>query len=150
MASNPVPWFVRQQAAQMHRAGPVRSATPGRADKLPIKVPSGAYVLPSAVISHWGQDNTDAGYKVADKMFKAAPAPKLTRLGRAEGGDVPPTDDWTDILISGGEYVIPPEMVAQLGGGDLNTGHEALDLLVKQVLKERAELAGKLPPPAKD
>lgn len=152
MPANPVPWFVKQQASQMNRApltvGAVRGNTPGRADKLPVRVPQGSYVLPSAVISHFGQNNTDSGFQVADKMFRVAPVPHLP-MKRADGGAAG-DDEGTEILISDGEYVVPPEKVSEWGGGDIDIGHKALDIAVKRWLAEHAKAASKLPGPARD
>lgn len=148
-AGGQVPWFVRQEASHLNHplVGPVRGITPGRADKVPARVPSGSYVLPSASISHLGQNNTESGFHVADKMFRVAPTPHLPKM-RADGGGT--GEQTTDIMISPGEYVVHPDKVREIGGGDLNQGHKTLDLFVKELLKQNAAEAKKIPGPAKD
>lgn len=148
-AGGQVPWFVRQEASHLNRplVGPVRGITPGRADKVPARVPSGSYVLPSASISHLGQNNTESGFHVADKMFHVAPTPHLPKM-RADGGSA--GEQTTDIMISPGEYVVHPDKVREIGGGDLDQGHKTLDLFVKELLKQNAAEAKKIPGPAKD
>jgi hypothetical protein len=41
----------------------------GRADTVPMHVPSGSYVLPADIVSHIGQGNSIAGQDVLRKMF---------------------------------------------------------------------------------
>lgn len=148
-AGGQVPWFVRQQASRLNHVGPVRSVSPGRADKIGLRVPSGSYILPSASISHLGQNNTESGFHVADKMFRVAPTPHLPKM-RADGGAADGDEPGTEIMISGGEFVVHPDKVREIGGGDLDQGHKALDIFVKGLLKQNAKEAASLPPPAKD
>lgn len=150
-AGGNVPWFVKQEASHLGRSpvvGPVRSITPGRADKLPVSVPAGAYILPSQAVSHLGQGNTESGFHVADKMFHVAASPKPISMRRADGGEV--QDDTVPIMISGGEYSIHPDKVREIGGGDLDKGHEVLDRFVKMILKNEAKTVARLPGPARD
>ena len=75
---------------------------------------------------------------------ESLPAPEQEMQGmeqeQGEKDDVP-------IIAAGGEYVIHPETVAELGGGNLKSGHKILD---KFVLKTRANhiktLKGLAPP----
>ncbi len=50
------------------------------------------------------------------------------------------------IIAAGGEYVISPEQVRALGGGDLKRGHAVLDAFVlhirKRTIKEMSKLRG--------
>lgn len=58
--------------------------------------------------------------------------------------------DPVKIIAAGGEYSVPPEVVKNLGGGDMNHGHDILDHFV---LHKRKELIGelkKLKPPKRD
>ncbi len=64
----------------------------------------------------------------------------------AEGAGGPPVP----ILAAGGEFVISPDVVAQVGKGDLKSGHEALDLWVKMQRRKNIQELSKLPGPAKD
>jgi hypothetical protein len=66
--------------------------------------------------------------------------------GGIKGGD----KESVPILAAGGEYVIPPEIVAEIGDGDINHGHEVLDEFVKRVRQEQIKTLRKLPGPAKD
>lgn len=151
-------------------AGPVMSAVPGRTDKHNISVKAGSYVLPSSVVSSLGQDNTMAGFETIKQMFSSGPygmKPMKMKMGwglpmaraktrrRADGGltegaaygegqqeDVP-------IVVAGGEYVLTPDEVMQVGGGDIARGHEILDAWVKTNRKQHIKVLSKLPGPAK-
>ena len=122
-----VPWFARQAAKSTSHfgAGYLSSSVPGRTDKLPISVPSGAYVVPADIVSSMGQGNSNAGAQILSKMFTTGPlgiggrssGPKIGMASRlkagrpgkggkssfADGGATPPVD----IIAAGGEYVIP-------------------------------------------
>jgi hypothetical protein len=130
--------------AQGHNpmTGPIHGVTPGRADHIATSVPAGSHILPADVVSALGQGNTNAGMQVLHKMFKA---PKMPRKF-ASGGSAEPID----VLLSDGEYSIHPDVVAEIGGGDMKHGHDILD---QWILSERAkniEELKNLPPPAKD
>lgn len=197
------PWFVRNEARNIQNTtGGLHSPVAGRTDHLPIKVPSGSYVLPADVVSGLGQGNTTSGMKVLGSMFSGGPfgsgmkAPKMgggksipkppKPMKFAEGGGIagiagladegdapmgggldpsmdqmPPDDpsmdqgqgqeqDGIDIMAAGGEYVIDPEIVAQLGNGDLDLGHEILDEFVKSIRKDTVKELKTLPGPVKD
>lgn len=118
-------------------SGPIMGIDGGRADTRPISVPAGAYVVPADVVS--GIDgaggNTMAGMRRLDEMFgKSDPA-------RADGGAVP-------IRISDGEYVLSPDQVARVGGGDVEAGHRALDEMVRKVRADHIKTLSSLPGPA--
>ena len=122
-------------------AGPVKGPTGGRADALPISVKSGAYVIPSDVVSGLpgAGNNTDAGMHLLEQMFgKAAPE------ARAAGGAIPDVP----ILISHGEFVISPEQVAKVGNGSMEHGHRVLDAFVKKMRAENIKHLRSLPGPA--
>lgn len=157
--------------------GPLIGDIPGRTDHKPIKVPDGAYVLPADVVSGLGEGNTFAGMKSLDNMFKAGPygtkikkvgakarvprsraRPSKPRFGFAAGGlaeagmfdppavaETPPVD----IEAADGEYVVDPETVENIGGGDLSHGHRILDAYVKLMRKKTIATLKKLPGPAK-
>jgi hypothetical protein len=130
------------------KGGPVtgflHSAIPGRTDKHPMKVPAGAYVIPADVVSGLGQGNTLAGKNTLETIFKTGPfgmkPTKPIKRGKfANGGAV-------DIIAAGGEYIIDPETVANIGQGDLELGHDILDQFVKStranVIQELTEMPG--------
>jgi hypothetical protein len=161
------PWFTKA-SARMPSSGMLKSSIPGRTDKIPMSVPGGSYVLPADIPSALGQGNTMAGGTILDKMFqkgpygmnlpkaKAGQSTKMSRMssltktrvktGYAEGGDV----QSTPIIAAGGEYVLDPDQVAQVGGGDLTRGHEILDQFVKQVRQQHIQTLRKLPGPKRD
>lgn len=62
----------------------------------------------------------------------------------ADGGAA---GDAVDIVAAGGEYVVPPEVVAQIGQGDLEHGHNILDGMVKHIRKKTIKTLKKLPKP---
>lgn len=118
--------------------GAMVGPTGGRADKLPIDVPSGAYILPSDYVSGLpgAGSNTLAGMKILEHRF--GPSHKMAAGGAA-----------TPIVISHGEFIVSPEQVARLGGGDLNAGHRRLDQEVMQARQNHINTLKSLPAPAR-
>jgi len=116
--------------------GGVRGKTGGRADKLPVDVPAGAYVIPADVVAALGDGNTEAGMARLDRQFPAA-------RGYAAGGRA----EAVPIQISDGEFVVSPAAVAALGGGDEGYGHEVLDEFVTQTRAVYADHLQNLPGP---
>ena len=147
--------------AHMTHTGPIHSPVAGRTDHLPMNVPSGSYVIPADIVSSMGEGNTIAGFKIARKMFSSKPyfeeaeqpyaegkqpyAEGKPYGARAAGGEAP-----VEIVAAGGEYVISPEDVAKLGGGDMDHGHEILDHFVKGYRAHTIKTLSKLPGPKKD
>jgi len=137
--------------------GLLKSSGSGRTDTLPINVPSGAYVLPADIVSGLGQGNTFAGGKILDRIFAdmhheaqaqgvAGQQTAEHKGGRAQsktGANVP-------IIAAGGEYIIHPDVVRHIGGGDMKAGHEWLDGFVKNVRTRTHKTLAKLPGPARD
>jgi hypothetical protein len=146
--------------------GPIKSAVAGRTDHLPMHVPSGAYVIPADIISAMGEGNTRAGFRVANTIFTELPYMKSTpgvpviprgampgmdaQLGlppkKADGGSA----SAVPIVAAGGEYVIHPDHVTQIGGGDIDKGHHELDKFVKKMRRKTVMTLSKLPGPKKD
>lgn len=116
--------------------GPIHSNVAGRTDHLPINVPSGAYVIPADIISAMGEGNTMAGFHIANKVF-----------GQQQTS---PDDQPVEIVAAGGEYVISPENVARVGGGDLDAGHSNLDGFIKSYRAKTIKTLSKLPGPKRD
>lgn len=144
----------------MIHTGPIHSPVAGRTDHLPMNVPSGSYVIPADIISSMGEGNTMAGFKIARKMFSSKPYSQEKQPyaegeqpyaagkpygARASGGAAP-----VEIVAAGGEYVIEPEDVTRLGGGDIDHGHEILDHFVKGYRAKTIATLKKLPGPKKD
>lgn len=139
-----IPWYMKASGGPVV-SGPLHSDVAGRTDHLPINVKSGSYVIPADVVSGLGEGNTMAGTKTLQSILSKGPygLPMPKSKGKpasiqsfksmsskfADGGPVP-------ILAAGGEYVISPEEVAHIGGGDIDRGHKALDQFV---VSERAK-----------
>jgi hypothetical protein len=124
--------------------GPIHSAVAGRTDHLPMHVPSGSYVIPADIISAMGEGNTMAGFKIMNDITKMyGGLPKAFSDGGMAGDHVP-------IVAAGGEYVIPPDVVTNVGGGDMNVGHTELDDFVKKMRAKTVKTLKALPPPKKN
>ena len=121
--------------------GPIHSSVAGRTDHLPMHVPSGSYVIPADIISAMGEGNTMAGFKIMNDITKMyGGLPKAFAGGGMAGEKVP-------IVAAGGEYVIPPEVVINVGNGDMNAGHTELDdFVLKMRAKTVKTLKGLAPP----
>lgn len=134
------------ERAAPYTVGYIHSKVPGRTDKLPTTVPSGAYVIPADIVSGFGEGNSMAGAHFLERLFHSGPygIPHRAQGGRL-GGNHPPTP----VILAGGEFVVAPEAVKKVGGGDIDKGHEVLD---RMVVKQRKKLVGtlsKLPGPKK-
>ena len=121
--------------AKIH-VGPIHSNVAGRTDHLPIGVPSGAYVIPADIISGFGEGNTMSGFQIANNVF-----------GRQENS---PDHTRVEIVAAGGEYVITPENVTRIGGGNIEEGHNVLDDFVKEYRAKLVDTLKKLPGPKRD
>lgn len=154
----------RASGGRVH-AGPIMSAVPGRTDNHAMSVAPGAYVLPADHVSSIGQGNTAAGMNVLNNMFgpsgpygigkspsirKGTGVPKAPTLKtRAAGGIAEDNGEPVDIMAAGGEFVIPPEVVSEIGGGDVKQGHDILDKWVVANRQKHISTLRKLPGPAK-
>lgn len=166
--TGPVPFFggsPKDIERKIH-VGPIHSSVAGRTDHLPVHVWSGSYVIPADIISHMGEGNTMAGFKVAKEVFekptymKGNPGMPTFEGGmpgqqalpemptKAEGGGV--SKDAVPVVLAGGEYVIHPDDVTRIGGGDLDSGHAKLDRFVKAMRAKAIATLAKLPGPKKD
>ena len=132
--------------------GPINVAIPGRTDRLPVHVYSGSYVIPADIVSGLGEGNTLAGNEVIKRMF-------FDKQNRAAGGmagkyglhgHYHQPRNTVPVIVAGGEYIIPPEIVEELGNGDEEKGHAVLDAFVKSQRKILRKKLGALPGPAKD
>jgi hypothetical protein len=120
--------------------GALKSHVAGRTDHLPIDVPAESFVVPADVVSGLGEGNSENGHHILDTMFNLPGASAPQAIHRAAGGPVP-------IMAAGGEYVVPPEVVADLGSGDIKRGHAILREFVKHVRKTTIKTLKGLPNP---
>lgn len=138
--------------------GPIHSAVAGRTDHLPMMTPTGSYILPADIVSGFGEGNTIAGFKILRRVFggqpySSDPTPYGTQGGpyseplpaKAKGGAAT-----VPIVAAGGEYVVTPEQVMAIGGGDLDKGHRVLDEFILRSRKELVKTLKGLPGPAKN
>lgn len=165
--ANP-PYFEKASARDMVKTGPVVSTTGGRTDNIPVSVPPNSFVLPADVVGGLpgAQNNSMAGHRILDRMFHQGPydsspekvptghwnAPPRTKFGsvpQSKGGHVAGSDKPVPIIVAGGEYIISPEVVARIGGGDHKRGHEILDKFCLEVRKKHIKTLQGLPPTVK-
>lgn len=119
--------------------GAITGPTPGRTDVHEMHLPEGSYVLPADVVSHFGENNTEAGLARLEDYFGS----KARNRGGAATRGVP-------VITASGEYVIAPEKVAEIGRGDVGAGHKILDNFVLVVRDNHIKELKGLPPPAQD
>ena len=125
--------------------GPLDSAVAGRTDHLPVSVPADAYVIPADVVSALGQGNTASGFKVLQATLREMTLQHL-QSGRPTL-QAPPGK--VDVMVAGGEFVVPPAVVAALGDGDLKVGHRVLDRFVVQARQKNIARLRAMPGPRK-
>ena len=164
------PWWERSEARSDGGYGLLQSplgAVGGRQDTLPHSVAADSYVVPADVVSGLGEGDTYSGSKIMDMILHSMPygvtpprggarpnIPPPPRIQeQAKGGTTRPLVSGpkgkVPVLLANGEYLISPDIVARLGGGDVKRGHRLLD---RFVLKAREKTIGelkKLPPPVK-
>lgn len=150
------------------RTGMIHSAIPGRTDKIPMRLKSGSYIIPADVVSGIGQGNSTAGANMLNAMFKMGPygvktgniaaarPPKMSmgkipiasaKRGFEEGGAPGGEEPHSDIIVAGGEFAVPVEVVRQLGAGNVSHGHDILDSMVLDIRKRTIDEMKKLKPP---
>lgn len=150
------PW--RQPSLSSHPGGIgfVHSTVPGRSDLINASPPANSFVVPADVMSGIGQGNSIAGAHTLQMALGIGP--HGVPLPRGGGGRGPPhapapfrqsrggKTDNVPIMIAGGEYVIPPEVVEEIGNGDISKGHKRLEAWVlherKKNIKEQQRLKG--------
>lgn len=147
-------------------SGFLHSPSPGRADKIAAGVRNGSYVIPADVVSGHGQGNSIAGANALYAMFKMGPygspaprigagarpprAPGMMHMSyltphRANGGEA-----HVPCMLSGGEFVVDPEAVSAVGGGNPERGFRILDQFVLNSRKKQLKQIKGLKPPKKD
>ena len=118
-------------------SGAIDSPVAGRTDHLPVHVASGSYVIPADIISAMGEGNTAAGFKVAKMIFASQGG------ASAPGGDEMPVP----VVVAGGEFILTPAEVTNIGGGSMEDGHRVLDEFVKMYRAKTIKTLSNLPPP---
>lgn len=131
-----------QAALEVAQTGALRGDTPGRHDNQNISVPAESFVIPADIVSSLGQGNTDAGFKVLGKLFPTSTQQPAPAAAMAAGGKVP-------IVAATGEFIVGPEDVRRVGGGDMKKGHQHLREFVEIVRKKTIAALKKLPKPAR-
>lgn len=168
MAAGGTPFYVRAEAHGLEHAGMIHSPIAGRTDRIPIGVKSSSYVIPADTVSALGQGNSMAGANALNRLFKMGPygsgaagapkaiTPKMAAMPRAQkmfadGGDIGEApSDVTPIVAAGGEFIVDPQTVAQIGSGDVKRGHDILDAFIAHVRKKTIKTLRKLPSPKKN
>jgi hypothetical protein len=118
-------------------SGAIDSPVAGRTDHLPVHVASGSYVIPADIISAMGEGNTAAGFKVAKMIFAGQGDVS------APGGDEMPVP----VVVAGGEFILTPAEVTNIGGGSMEDGHRILDEFVKMYRAKTIKTLKGLPGP---
>lgn len=157
------PSWTRMQAhgEDTHPSGLIPGMGGGRQDNVAMNLAPHSHVIPADVVSGLGSGNTGAGAsnlesalhtgpfgtslpKVprAPKMSAAPRMPKLAKGGGAESG--------VKTLVSSGEYIVHPDDVRRIGGGDFDKGHDWLDRFIVHSRKQIIAHQRKLPPPVKE
>ena len=126
----------RKDGGKVH-VGPIVGDTGGRADKVPMSVPDGSYVVPADIVSGIGEGNSLHGLKIIDRMFPR---------GKAAGGKT----DAVPIAAADGESVIGPDQLKTKFGGDLDHAHKCMDAWVKHERQKIIHTMSRLPGPAQD
>ncbi len=155
------PWWTRREATD---TGLLHSQVPGRTDHIATNAPVDSYVIPADVVSGLGEGNTLAGARVLTEALNTGPhgIPQGRTGPHRDNIPRPPPLDWgagqasggrTDhvpIAAAGGEFIVPPEAVKRLGGGDAKRGHRLLDEFVVQarhrIIAEMRRLKGPVKP----
>ena len=133
------PWWTRHAAFSADQ-GLLHSAIPGRTDHIAANPAADSFVIPADVVSGLGEGNTLAGARVLTQALDMGPYGTPMPRGRMGRGiprpDVvrpPPQGQSTGgrthkvpIAAAGGEFIVPPEVVHRVGGGDVDRGHKVL------------------------
>jgi len=132
--------------------GPIQAAVAGRTDHLNMHVPAGSYVIPADIVSSLGEGNTDAGLKILDSLCHDWRVPMRDAFAKnnKQGADRENDSNLAPIVAAGGEYVIPPSVVRNIGHGDITAGHNLFDGFVVLARKDLINTLKKLPGPKSD
>lgn len=138
-----------------HKSGLFDGDTGGRTDVLHRTVPVDSHVIPADIVSGLGEGNTKAGSAILDKILNHG-SKEITPRQHAFSAHIKSDShvragkpSHTQIIAASGEYLVPPNKVAEIGNGDIKKGHEILDKFILHVRKKTAEKLKKLPGPKK-
>jgi hypothetical protein len=168
-SSEASPWWEHREASADVGGGSgfLHGTTGGRADMVNAAPLGGSYVIPADVISGLGEGNSLAGARIFDRATSTAPyGTPLPRGSHGRGPPAPPpiynphmdnqlyarggeATGRTPIRVADGEFILSPDRVRAIGGGDLKKGHRILD---RWVVQQRAKIVNKmksLPGPVK-
>jgi hypothetical protein len=73
----------------------------------------------------------------------------MPKMGSASGGAHRTAPGHVPIIAAGGEFIISPEVVRDVGHGDISAGHKVLDKFVMNIRKKYHQTLKNLPPPKK-
>jgi hypothetical protein len=71
----------------------------------------------------------------------------MSKMGSASGGVHRAAPGHVPIIAAGGEFLIHPDVVRDIGHGDISAGHRVLDKFVMNIRKKYAATLKKLPGP---
>jgi hypothetical protein len=160
----PAPFFERAEAREINlpNGGFLHSSIAGRTDRIPAGVAPDSFVMPADVVSGLGQGNSLAGGRALSMALKMGPwgtalpahirgsgPPRAPAPHVFDSGGKPPSGKTgqAKVLLAGGEFCVPPDVVARIGGGDLKKGHALLRRVVEIVRADTIKRLKKLPPP---
>lgn len=147
--------------------GPIHGDVPGRTDRLNVHSKNGSYVLPADHVSHFGENNTQAGFAVMDKLFGTPSRTKGSPYGQSglpyhgisplsKGGTVEDGSGEVPLVVASGEMMLEPEQIMRLREilhiphMTLEDGHKILDEFVLQTRADHINTLKNLPAPKRD
>lgn len=148
--------------------GPIHGDVPGRSDRLNVHTPNGSYVVPADVVSHHGENNTQAGFSTMQRLFGTASRTKGTPYSQgsglpyhgisplAKGGAVQDGADEVPLVVASGEFSLAPEQLMKLGDMlhipdlTLDDAHKIMDEFVLQSRADHVKTLKSLPAPRRD
>jgi hypothetical protein len=148
--------------------GPIHGDVPGRTDRLNVNTPNGSYVIPADVVSHHGENNTQAGFSIMQRLFGTASRTKGTPYNqgsglpyhgiepRSKGGAVQDGSDEVPLVVASGEMSVAPEQLMKLRellkipDMTLDDAHKIMDEFVLQSRADHIKTLKKLPEPRRD
>lgn len=92
-------------------------------------------------LSQFAADEYGPDAPIVQEIMAVEPAREpFARGGSAE-------DDGVPVVVAGGEFLVPPEVVEAIGSGDIERGHKILTKFVLKIRKDNIAKTKKLKPP---